>query len=727
MKLCPTCNRQYEGDDFMRCPYDGSNLVDPTAAESDPLIGAKFGESYQIVRIVGEGGMGKVYEARHVRLSKRYAIKILHPQFNSNPETIARFRREAEAATSIGQENILDVIDFNETPQGVYYIVTEFLDGRSLSRALAEDGIMKIPRCLTILHQVTRALAAAHRNAIVHRDLKPENIFLVRRFDSDDFVKVLDFGISKMRSGGDRLTQTGQIIGTPHYMSPEQAQGELNLDHRSDIYSLGAIMYEMFTGRLPYRGDSVQQILVKLLTEELPPPSVQRPDLPSDIEQVILRCMARDPAARYQSMDEVDQALIGLWSAYAGADGATTGQSIGLSSSPDHAPPPRSAPPSQVNGALAPTFQSSPGLLGQAEGPTSSPGFAPSTGPMGPPTGGWGSAGRSTPSPVGQHVTANLGPKRGAPVALILVLLLLGLGGGGGALWYFALRSETKKAPENKAPDKVLGRGQTEPGRQVVRRADPMEPVERKDPGAEPPRVPRPAAAPEGMVLVKGGSFTQGRAKGHKYEIPEIRGVTVEDFYLDETEVTRDAYAAYLAKEGKDLRSPFKERRSPPPGTGELPVTDITWEESAAFCKARGARLPTEAEWEYAARGESHDKLHPWGDTFDPAKAVCSVKAPAKLQPARSGEAHGGFYHLIGNVWEWVSTEAKPYPGNTEFKGVVGTQYVIRGGGGDSKEPRELTATFRLFNYGQTNPKTKKLATYEWLGFRCARSAGANP
>ena len=707
----------------MRCPYDGSNLVDTSAAGTDPLIGAQFGESYQIVRIVGEGGMGKVYEARHVRLSKRYAIKILHPQFNTNPETIARFRREAEAATSIGQENILDVIDFNETPQGVYYIVTEFLEGRSLSRALAEDGLMKVPRTLTILHQVARALAAAHRNAIVHRDLKPENIFLVRRFESDDFVKVLDFGISKMRSGGDRLTQSGQIIGTPHYMSPEQAQGELNLDHRSDIYSLGAIMYEMFTGRLPYQADSVQQILIKLLTEELPPPHVQRPDLPPDIEQVILRCMARDPAARYQSMDEVDQALLGLWATHAGTEAPSPMKAIGLSSSPDHASPSLGPASSLVEGALAPTFQSSPGVAMPTPGTPSSPGL-PGPGPMGPPTGGWGAAGRSTPSPVGQHVTANVGAKRGAPVALIVVVLLLVLGAGGGALWYFVLREEPKPGKGQES-----SRAQ-EPGKGAARQVDAATPAERPRErlGREVPREqpPRPETPP-GMVLVRGGSFTQGRASGHKYETPEVKDVKVDDFYLDETEVSREAYAAYLSGAGKEARSPFKEARTPPEGTGALPVTEITWEEADAYCKAVGKRLPAEAEWEYAARGESHDKLYPWGDTFDAAKVVSSVKSPAKLQPVRSGQAHGGFYHLLGNVWEWVSTQAKPYPGNKDFRGVFGTQYVIRGGGGDSKGPHELTATYRLFNYGHLNPRTKKLATYEWLGFRCARTAGTKP
>ncbi|MFH2007629.1 MAG: serine/threonine-protein kinase, partial [bacterium] len=446
MQYCPTCNRQYEGDDFVKCPYDGSNLTPLDAVGSDPLIGTQFGESYQIIRVIGEGGMGKVYEARHVRLSKRYAIKILHPQFNANDQTIARFRREAEAASAIGMENILDVIDFNSTPDGVYYIVTEYLEGRSLARAFAEDGIMKIPRALSILHQMARALTAAHSREIVHRDLKPENIFLVRRFETDDFVKVLDFGISKVRSGGDRLTQAGQIIGTPHYMSPEQAQGELNLDHRSDIYSLGAIMYEMFTGRLPFDAESVQRILVRLLTEEPPPPRTQKPDLPEDIEAVILKAMAKDPAARYSTMAELDRAIAQLYAHHVGGDLSTPASTAGLGVSQEH-------PAYQPRGdgfGTGPTLAAGGSALGdsgQDLGGTTGEGVVRSI----PSTGGWGTTGGSpTPDPIGQRITVERSAGK-SPVALIVVLLLVLAGGGGGAYWFFVLRGKGGAADKSTA------------------------------------------------------------------------------------------------------------------------------------------------------------------------------------------------------------------------------------------------------------------------------------
>ncbi len=748
MQYCPTCNRQYEGDDFVKCPYDGSNLSPVDQAGTDPLIGTRFGDAYQVVRIIGEGGMGRVYEARHVRLSKRYAVKILHPQYNSNEQTIARFRREAEAASAIGHENILDVIDFNSTPEGVYYIVTEYLEGRSLARAFAEDGIMKVPRALSILHQCARALKAAHAHEIVHRDLKPENIFLVSRFETDDFVKVLDFGISKVRSGEDRLTQAGQIIGTPHYMSPEQAQGELNLDHRSDVYSLGAIMYEMFTARLPFEAGSVQQILVQLLTEEPAPPRAHKPDLPEDVEAVILKCMAKDPAKRYQTMAELDQAIGVLYSHHVGGAISTPASTAGLQATGEQPARPGaesalSTGPSMATGGGAPPGPglgpaSSPGL-GPASspglGPASSPGLGPASSPglpAGSVTGGWGAAGsRSTPDPVGQHIEVQGSRKGGALVAVLGLLLALAVGGG--ALWYFVLRDRPS------GPDVAHGRDDgsgprggshgMRPAQGMRQRA--MAPSAVVPPAMRPggrvvaerpaPLRPGPRSSPGEMLLIKGGTFTMGRKGGSDREGPPQEGVKVEDFLLDVAEVSCGDYARYLAGPGKGARSPWDGSRRPKESQRSLPVTQVTWREAKAYCEALGKRLPTEKEWEYAARGPSHKRLYPWGDRFDASKVVSSVLRPAELEPVRAGSPVGGLYHMLGNAWEWVADRYRPYPGS-KAKRAFGTQYVIRGGGAESKRPKELTATWREFNYGHRNPRTKKLAVYRFLGFRCARS-----
>ncbi|MFH2005939.1 MAG: SUMF1/EgtB/PvdO family nonheme iron enzyme, partial [bacterium] len=222
------------------------------------------------------------------------------------------------------------------------------------------------------------------------------------------------------------------------------------------------------------------------------------------------------------------------------------------------------------------------------------------------------------------------------------------------------------------------------------------------------------------MILVKGGKFTMGREDGSKTEAPPQKGIEVGDFYLDPTEVSRAQYARYLAGPGRKARSPWATRTPPPPT--DLPVTSITWTEAGAYCRALGKRLPSEPEWEYAARGAEHRHLYPWGDKFDAEKVVSSVTKPSELQPVRSGSAVGGFYHLVGNAWEWVADRYKPYKGSKAGK-AFGTQYVIRGGGAETKKANQLTATYRVFNYGHENPKSKKLAVYRFLGFRCAHDA----
>jgi sulfatase modifying factor 1 len=241
------------------------------------------------------------------------------------------------------------------------------------------------------------------------------------------------------------------------------------------------------------------------------------------------------------------------------------------------------------------------------------------------------------------------------------------------------------------------------------------------EPSGMRPTPPRPTANPtKGMVLVKGGSFTMGRKGGNKKEAPPQKGIKVADFYLDATEVSQGDYARYLAGAGKAARSLWGKTRQPKKLSRRLPVTSVTWKEAKAYCASLGKRLPAEKEWEYAARGAKHKTLYPWGDKFDATQVVSSVLKPSELKAVRSGAAIGGFYHLSGNAWEWVADQYKPYPGSKAHK-AFGTQFVIRGGGAESKKPKELTATWREFNFAHENPKSKKLAVYKYLGFRCAR------
>jgi len=283
-------------------------------APDDPLIGTVVSERYRIIRKVGEGGMGAVYQAEHALIEKRVALKILFQDLTRRPDLVARFLQEAKSASRIGQENVIDISDFGQSADGLVYIAMEFLDGRDLGKTLRAEKQLSWTRTRPILMQIAKALRAAHSHGIIHRDMKPENVYLVDREGRADFVKVLDFGIAKVVSADDndgpRLTQTGMIFGTPEYMSPEQAQGHPP-DHRVDVYAVGCIMYHMLTGAVPFTADSFMGILTKHLLEPVVPPRKRRPDLdiPADVEAVCLRAMEKDRDKRWPDMDAFYQAL----------------------------------------------------------------------------------------------------------------------------------------------------------------------------------------------------------------------------------------------------------------------------------------------------------------------------------------------------------------------------------------------------------------------------------
>jgi serine/threonine-protein kinase len=282
------------------------------------LTGTVLDERYVVMERVGEGGMGVVYEARHNVLGKRIAVKVLRDQVAERSEAAARFQQEARLASATGHEHIVDITDFGRTPDGRLYLAMEFLEGPSLAELLAREGTLDEGRLVAIVRQVVSALGAAHQKGIIHRDMKPENILLIDREIGGrrEFVKLVDFGISKVREAGAedsdvKLTSTGMVLGTPLYMSPEQARGETDLDHRIDIYAVGVIMYELLTGRVPFPGQNYLGVISKHLTEEPVPPRKARPDRPITVaaERVTLKAMAKDRNARYQTMGELGDDL----------------------------------------------------------------------------------------------------------------------------------------------------------------------------------------------------------------------------------------------------------------------------------------------------------------------------------------------------------------------------------------------------------------------------------
>jgi tRNA A-37 threonylcarbamoyl transferase component Bud32 len=264
------------------------------------MIGRTVG-NYVISAKVGQGGMGVVYRAEHPQISRTVAIKLLHPGADRNPELVHRFFNEARAATQIRNEHVVEVLDFGELPEHTPYLVMEWLEGQSLGNLLLAETKLPVARASHILLGIVRALKAAHAKGVVHRDLKPDNVFLVPREADADLVKVLDFGIAKLMAAGasrSYQTQTGAIIGTPAYMSPEQCRGAKEIDARTDIYSLGVIGYQMLTGCLPFGAAAIGELLFKQLTEQAPALASLEPSLPAPLCAIIALALEKEPDGR---------------------------------------------------------------------------------------------------------------------------------------------------------------------------------------------------------------------------------------------------------------------------------------------------------------------------------------------------------------------------------------------------------------------------------------------
>jgi serine/threonine protein kinase len=309
MRFCPRCGTRFlAGEPF--CPHDGSATQElPDEPEVDSLPGTVVDGRYKIEKRIGEGGMGIVYSATHAMLGKKLALKVLRGEVARDPDVVQRFITEAQSATSIGHENIIDISDFGRLPDRTVYFVMEYLDGEALTKLIRRGGSIPVREAVHIIRQIASALGAAHTRGIVHRDLKPDNVYLIKRGGAAtaNFVKVLDFGIAKVGGASSKLTKTGMVFGTPHYMSPEQAAGQ-TVDQRTDIYALGVIMYEMFVGKVPFDADTFMGILTKHMFEPPIPPSQASSGSGNRLgalEDITLKALQKKPEQRYQSMAEL--------------------------------------------------------------------------------------------------------------------------------------------------------------------------------------------------------------------------------------------------------------------------------------------------------------------------------------------------------------------------------------------------------------------------------------
>ena len=373
LKFCPVCGTEY-ADDVKFCPRDGQTLK--SANPSGDLIGQVIADRYHVIKKLGEGGMGAVYLAEHVKMGRKSAIKVMTGSMSNDPDAISRFNREANNASRINHPNVCAIYDFGETPDGIIYLAMEYIEGKSLSGLLKETGPLPLNRATAILRQTADGLEVAHELGIVHRDLKPDNIMIATQAGRD-LVKVVDFGIAKAVGGddtGQKVTKTGLVVGTPEYMSPEQLSGD-KLDGRSDLYSLALVYYRMITGALPFQAETSQETMIKRLTDDPMPLSQALPTghFPPGLQPVMDKALARYPNDRYASAaqfaSDVEKALAGMSAAEQGATmvmgadqmktmvaGAAAKEPpktrIGVAADPRAAPPPRSKMPVLIGVAV---------------------------------------------------------------------------------------------------------------------------------------------------------------------------------------------------------------------------------------------------------------------------------------------------------------------------------------------------------------------------------------
>jgi serine/threonine-protein kinase len=354
LKICPQCGTEYELDQRF-CPKDGSTLKSQDATAD--LVGSIIADRYHVLRKLGEGGMGTVYLAEHVKMGRKSAVKVMNPGMVHDADAISRFNREASNASKINHPNVCAVYDFGETSEGLIYLAMEYIEGPPLTKVIEDQGALPPARAAEIAKQVADALAVAHDMGIVHRDLKPDNIMLTKNRDGSDLAKVVDFGIAKAANvESQKVTKTGLVVGTPEYMSPEQLSGD-KLDGRSDIYALGLVTFNMLTGKLPFPAETLQESMIMRLTDKPKPLAEMKGDVPwtPQVQSVLDRALERAVDARYQTSGEFGRELLAAIKGM--RDSTATRQFTSMMSPPQPAPATRmsessrSLPPTRVSTA----------------------------------------------------------------------------------------------------------------------------------------------------------------------------------------------------------------------------------------------------------------------------------------------------------------------------------------------------------------------------------------
>lgn len=723
MKECQLCKTCF-ADDVTTCPKDG--MATMRTINGAPVLEGK----YHLESRLGQGGMGVVYKARHAYLKTQLAIKVILPDLVGNdPQLVTRFRQEALAAAAIRHQNVVSVTDYGVIDGSMPYLVMEYVEGEALHDVLAREKKLPQERAFELMSAICAGVGAAHHQGIVHRDLKPLNIMICNdKPNLAQAVKILDFGLAKIKSGellGSFIqAQTTGLMGSPYYMSPEQWADD-EPDSRSDIYSLGVMLYQVLAGEVPFKGSSIPAIMKKHITDPAPSLAAGGVTATPELERAMLHALQKDPEKRTPSTDVFIEELRAAIMPETMFINSAASRSLPLSSLKITTKPPRasvfvdnvSVGHTEENGSLL--------LEGIQSGNhylrASHEGFRDWIGDVvcdGKPQevvlelqeGVYDSraaiprpiAGDINPSSVTQRyeeqpdamartvqqsfdrrqfdvsVSTMLPEKKAGMSPLLLgigavfALLLIGITGLGAAylLGMFGGGGTTG----NNAPP---------------------------TPGATPASSPVVVA---GLVTIPSGTFRMGRDDGPEEERPE-NTMTVQTFKMDKYEITNAEYNTFVAETGHRPLPAHWLNSKPIPGQDRMPVRFVNIDDVNAFAEWRSKRdgvkyrLPTEGEWEYAARNGPKNNAYPWGDAF---QAKCAVTDKENTEPEAVGTAscpdEWGVYDLVGNVFEWTGTKASLYPGSKgQMKEPKEPRNMIRGGSAFSKSTGDtaITTTFR--------------------------------
>ncbi len=619
-------------------------------------------DRYHILEQIGEGGMAVVYKAYDVRLEREVAIKIIRKEAfppESLDRIFKRFEREAKALARLAHPNIVKVYDFGEY-EGSPYLVMEFQPGGTLKAILGKP--LAWTEVSQLIIPIARGIGYAHQKGILHRDVKPSNILITENNEP----MLTDFGIAKILdlSDGQTLTGTGLGVGTPEYMAPEQGLGK-EVDARADIYSLGVVLYELVTGRKPYTADTPMAVIIKHISDPLPLPSAVFPNLQSVEENLLIKVLAKDPVNRYQSMAE----LVVAMEKVSDLDGwRNTKENISTAAAGQ-------VKPDKTIDEIKPVIANTPDTRSTEREQT------PNQKPDIPPGASYGDKAKPGQRFKWWQIAF------GGSILVILFLLFRPVISPtnlikGTLLPIFAVGEDaTTKIPEA-TPILEIGSTQISPRDGMV------------------------------MVYVPEGEFIMGAEYGNSDERP-VHTVYLDAYWIDQMEVTNTMYhqcvAAGSCTGGDSFGSDFD---------GDLqPVVGVDWNQAMNYCNWAGRELPTEAQWEKAARGDD-GRTYPWGQGVDINRAnyIFNIRKTVNVGSYPDGASPYGVLDMAGNVWEWVADwYGENYYGNSPINNPTGPfygEYRVLRGGSWYNDARVIRSTIRLENL-PTN-------TYYGFGFRCA-------